>query len=157
LMSLLMVNWGLLPLPLLYLSAFFEGRRRDYYDLLFRVSAQGAWRDWLVFFLQGVVEQSRDAGGRMRQLQDLQNRWRAEMSGPRSTALILSLADALFASPVLTIPQAQRLLNTTYPSAQRSITRLIEAGILRQWGESSYGRSYVADEVLRIISAPTSR
>lgn len=156
LMSLLMVNWGLLPLPLLYLSAFFEGRRRDYYDLLFRVSAQGAWRDWLLFFLRGVTEQSRDAGGRVRQLQDLQNRWRAEMSGPRSTVLVLSLVDAIFASPVLTIPQAQRLLNTTYPSAQRSIARLVEAGILRQWGESSYGKSYVADEVLRIISAPVS-
>lgn len=156
LMSLLLVSWGLLPLPMLYLSAFFEYRRRDYYDLLFRVSTQGAWRDWVCFFLQGVVEQSRDAGNRVRQLRDLQNRWRAEMSGPRSTALVLSLVDALFASPMLTIPQTQQLLKTTYPSAQRSIARLVEAGILRQMGDSSYGKSYVADEIIRIVSAPAS-
>jgi Fic family protein len=156
LISLLMVSWALLPLPLLYLSAFFEGRRRDYYDHLFAVSARNAWRDWVLFFLQGVAEQSRDAGRRVRQLQDLQARWRAEFSRARSSALLLSLVDALFASPVLTIPQAQRLLDVSYPSAQRSISRLVDAGVLRQWGDASYGKSYAAEAVIRIVSAPES-
>jgi Fic family protein len=53
LISLLLVNWDLLPLPLLYLSAFFEAHRRDYYDLLRAVSAQGTWSRWVAFFLRG--------------------------------------------------------------------------------------------------------
>ena len=64
LVSLLMVNWNLLSLPLLYLSAFFEANRQAYYDLLFEVSARGAWLEWLRFFLLGVAEQARDAGTR---------------------------------------------------------------------------------------------
>jgi Fic family protein len=43
LLSLLLVNWKLLPLPLLYLSAFFERHRQDYYDLLLAISERGAW------------------------------------------------------------------------------------------------------------------
>ena len=34
LVTLLLVTWDLLPLPLLYLSAFFEQHRQAYYDLL---------------------------------------------------------------------------------------------------------------------------
>lgn len=50
LLSLMLVNWGLLPHPLLYLSAFFERNRQDYYDLLLAVSTSASWREWVVFF-----------------------------------------------------------------------------------------------------------
>src|SRR5262249_10488995 len=61
LISLLLSSWNLLPQPLLYLSAFFERNRSDYYDHLLAISERGAWNDWLTFFLRGVAEQSRDA------------------------------------------------------------------------------------------------
>lgn len=37
----LLAQWGLLPLPLLYLSAYFHRCRQDYYDLLLGVSERG--------------------------------------------------------------------------------------------------------------------
>jgi Fic family protein len=151
LLSLLLVEWELIPLPLLYLSAFFHRHRQDYYDLLMAVSERGAWRDWLLFFLRGVAEQAQDAILRAKRLQDLQAAWRQRLIRPRGSALPLRLAESLFASPVLTIPEAQRLLSVTYPSAQRNVQKLVEAGILRQVGASSYGKTYVADEILQVI------
>jgi Fic family protein len=41
LIILLMVHWGLLPSPILYLSEYFERHRQDYYDLLLSVSTHG--------------------------------------------------------------------------------------------------------------------
>jgi Fic family protein len=151
LVSLLLIDWRLLPLPLLYLSAYFERHRQRYYDLLLAVSERGAWRDWVGFFLQGVAEQARDAGVRAKRLQDLQVDWRRRLTGARTSALTLKLADSLFASPFLTIPQAQDLLGVTYPSAQRNVAKLVQVGILRQMGESSYGKTYAADDVLTAI------
>lgn len=49
LISLLLVHWNLLPLPLLYLSTYFENHKQNYYDLLLGVSARGAWNEWLLF------------------------------------------------------------------------------------------------------------
>lgn len=72
LLSLLLVHWRLVPLPLLHLSAYFERHRDEYYQLLIGVSERGAWKAWLAFFLQGVAEQSRDAMTRAKQLQHLQ-------------------------------------------------------------------------------------
>jgi len=152
LVSLLMVNWNLLPLPLLYLSAFFEANRQAYYDLLFAVSARGTWLEWLRFFLQGVAEQARDAGARAKRLQDLQNEWHRRLAQDRSAGLLFRLVDSLFISPVVTISQAQRLLGVTYRSAKLNVEKLAQAGILRQTGESTYGKTYLAEAILQVIS-----
>jgi Fic family protein len=151
LISLLLSDWKLLPLPLLYLSAYFERRRQQYYDLLFAVSERGAWHEWVTFFLRGVAEQARDAGARAKRLQDLQGEWHRRLTGARTSALTLKLADRLFVLPFLTIPQAETLLEITYRSAQRNVEKLVQVGILRQIGEASYGKMYAADDVLKVI------
>ena len=151
LIPLLMVEWELLPLPLLYLSAFFHRYRQDYYDLLVETSADGAWQDWIRFFVRGVAEQAHDAIIRARQLQDLQAAWRDQLRRARASTLLLRLADSLFESPILTIPDAQRRLEVTYPSAQRNVDKLVAAEILYQVGEASYGKTFVATEILQVI------
>ncbi|MCB0110043.1 MAG: Fic family protein, partial [Caldilineaceae bacterium] len=75
LITLLLVHWDLLPLPLLYLSAYFEEHRQHYYDGLMNVSTQGNWHGWLTFFLTGVTEQAKDAIQRAKGLQDLAALW----------------------------------------------------------------------------------
>ena len=149
--SLLLVEWDLLPLPLLYLSAYFHRHRQEYYDLLLRVSERGAWRDWLLFFLRGIADQAEDAATRARKLQDLREDWHRRLAQARTSALALRLADALFQTPVLTIPQAQRLLGVTYPSAQRNVEKLVQVGILQLVGGTSYGKTYTAPELLDMV------
>jgi len=151
LLSLLFVQWQLLPLPLLYLSAYFHRHRQDYYDLLLGVSERGDWRTWVLFFLRGVAEQARDAVERASRLQDLREEWHRRLAQARTSALLLRLADALFESPILTIPQAQQRLGVTYPSAQRNVAKLIEAGILQPVGQVAYGKTYLAAEIMRVI------
>lgn len=151
LISLLLVHWNLLPFPLLYLSAYFERHRQDYYDLLLAISTRGVWCDWLLFFLRGVAEQARDAIKRATRLQDLQAEWRQRLTQARASTLLLRLVDSLFDSPLLTIPQAQKLLGVTYHSAQLNVGKLVKSGILRQVGGASYSKLFLAEEVLRAI------
>src|SRR5664280_3635547 len=61
LITLFLVERGILPTPLLYLSAFFEASRREYYDGLKDVSERAEWHDWLEYFLLGVARMSEDA------------------------------------------------------------------------------------------------
>lgn len=157
LISLLLVHWNLLPLPLLYLSAYFERHRQQYYDLLFAVSERGAWHEWIMFFLKGVAEQSKDALVRAKQLQDLQADWRQRLIKARASALSLRLADVLFESPIVTIPRVQQLLNVkTYHTAKLHVKNLVKAGILYHWDEvgkydaSIKSKVFLAAEILRI-------
>jgi len=43
------------------------------------------------------------------------------------------------------------VLNVTYRTAQRNMAKLVEAGILQQVGDASYGRTFLAGKVLQVI------
>jgi cell filamentation protein, protein adenylyltransferase len=153
LISLLLVSWNLLPLPLLHLSAFFERQRQDYYDLLLAVGKRGAWREWLVFFLRGVREQARDAIVRAKRLQDLQREWRQQLQAtPRTSALLLQLVDELFQVPAITVPQVQKILNVTHRAANQMVTRLVRESILHPVPGQARNRQFLAQPILDVLS-----
>ena len=56
LITLFLTERGRLTQPLLYLSAYIEAHRGEYYDALLRVRTDGDWHSWLLFFLTGVRE-----------------------------------------------------------------------------------------------------
>lgn len=153
LMSLLLVHWNMLLLPLLYLSAFFEKHRQEYYGLLLAVSEEGAWRDWIMFFLRGVAEQATDAITRAKKLQDLRDGWRDKLMQNASSTKLLVLADSLFESPIITMREAQSLLDVTHRTAQLSIDKLVEQGILQLFYKSRKGRLYAAKEIMDAVEA----
>jgi len=153
LITLLLCSDQLLSQPLLYLSAFFEKHRDEYYARLRGVSHKGEWNAWIEFFLQGVAEQSKDAVLRSRRLLALWQTYRQKMQSARSSALQLTLIDELFSYPAMTIPQAARRLKVTPRSAQLNVDKLMKADILKEATGRQRGRIYIAPEIIRIIEA----
>ena len=85
LITLFLIERQILPTPLLYLSAFFEASRRDYYEGLRGVSERGAWNDWLEYFLMGVARMSEDALSRAMRINQLLAQWQKRVSGESSS------------------------------------------------------------------------
>lgn len=54
--QLLIVEQGLLELPVLYLSHYIIRRRADYYRLLRGVTREAAWAEWILYVLRGVSD-----------------------------------------------------------------------------------------------------
>jgi Fic family protein len=152
LISLLLNDWGLLRQPLLYISAFFERKRAEYYDRLFAVSQRGDWTGWLLFFLEGVAEQSADATARALRLVELRERYRGVLQQVRASALPLRLVDHLFDRPAITVAQAQGLLQVTRRAASLNVEKLVDAGILRETTGRERNRIFVAEEILGLVS-----
>jgi len=133
------------------LSAYFEGNRQQYYDLLMAVSQRSAWREWLVFFLRGVQEQSSAAARSGKQLQDLQAKWRAQLQDARASALLLQLTDGLLENPVISVSLAEKQLKVSNRTARQYVDRLRKLGILEQFGEAKYARLYFAPAIFEIF------
>jgi Fic family protein len=156
LLSLLMVGWGLLPIPLLYLSAYFHRNRDEYYDQLQAVSERGDWQSWTIFFLFGIAEQASDAVLRAKRLQDLREVWREKLSQYQS-AQPQRLADGLFTAPIITIPQAQKLLNVkSHRTAKIAVGRLVKEGVLHEGPSDQWPRQFGALDILEILSEDIS-
>jgi len=154
LITLLLCQWGLLSQPLLYLSAYFNAYRQAYYDLLLGVSREGAWEDWLTFFLRGVAFQAHDSIARARRIQDLHADYHAQMLDDQAPAGVLQVIDWLFVQPLVTIRQVEQELDLTYQTARRYVDRLEEKGILREITGQARNRVYRADAVLDAINEP---
>ena len=151
LIPLLLCKEGLLPRPLLTLSAFFEKHRQQYMDGLLAVSQQGAWEAWIRFFLEGVIEQSRDAVRRSDHLLQLWRSYRQRLQEASSSGLALRLVDKLFEAPVTSMQGVVQRLNITPRSAQMTIDRLVNAEILQETTGRQRNRIYVASEILHAV------
>jgi len=151
LVTLLLCREDLLSQPLLYLSAYFEKHRRDYYRRLLEVSLHGDWLSWIRFFLDAIEEQSRDAIRRSDRLLVLWNGYRQRLQEARASALLLRLVDELFSYPAISARVASGVLGITHRSAQLNIDKLVAAGILREATGRRRNRIYVADEIVSIV------
>ena len=152
--TLLLCAEGLLPQPLLYLSAYFERHREKYYDFLLAVSRRGNWNQWVLFFLDAVATQSGDAIQRSDQLLALWQKYRERMQVARASALLLQLVDELFAYPVITNRIISEKLSITPRSAQMNIEKLISSEILQEATGKQRNRVYVVPGIISIIDRP---
>lgn len=157
LVTLLLCQWGLLPSPLLYLSAFFERYRSNYYEHLLSVSQRGDWEGWLRFFLTGVCDQSREATLLVENLHTLREQYLAKFAGRRSARRLTEAVDFLIGNPILTVRGLQTGLRLNdFKTVQRYVDDLQKAGILREVTGRKRNRLYQADEVLIAIQKSSS-
>lgn len=145
-----------LPQPMLYLSAYLEKNRAEYYRLLLAVSQEGCWEEWISFFLRGLAEQSRDAIRRSDKLLGLWSDYRKAVQVSRSSSLLLTLIDELFDRPYITFTRAREVLGVTYRSAQLNVQKLAAAGILHELPGRKYGRIFVAKEIVEVLEGPSA-
>ena len=151
LITFMLLEKKLLSQPLLYLSDFFEQYRDEYYRLLLNVSQKGDWKAWLMFFLNGVCQQSEDALLTIQKLIDLQKRYRKLATGQRVPKVVNRLIDYLFARPVISISALSKAWEIPFPTIQRGVNYLIEKGILREITGRRRNRLFIAHEISNTI------
>lgn len=152
LITLFLCERGALRQPLLYLSAYFERYRQDYYDRLLAVSRDGAWNAWLEFFLRGVLTQSEHAIESARRIVDQREEYRRRLHDRRASASVLSLLDLVFTNPYLSVPRVAEALNISFNTANNAIAKLLQLGILEEVTGQQRNRIYVAGDLLRVLS-----
>jgi Fic family protein len=143
---------GCLAQPLLYLSAFFEKYRDEYYRRLLAVSQNGDWRGWIEFFLRGVAIQSREALEDTRAILDLHEKMRLSLAkDSKIPKLTHRLIDHLFKNPVVSISLLADVWDVPYPTVQRAVIRLQKLGILTEWTGQRRNRLFVAKDLMNLL------
>jgi len=155
LITLLLMERQILPTPLLYLSAFFEATRREYYDRLRAVTDEADWGAWLEYFLNGAARMSEDALSRAERINALLDKWCHAVAGARSKAP-LTLVARLAENPFWTVKKAAERLGVAYTTAQRAVERLESLGILSQTTDARRDRVYCARAIMDILDEPAN-
>ena len=132
LITFLLCESKVLHKPVLYLSHYFKRHRQTYYDLLQATRDNGAWEEWLAFFLRGVADVSAQAADTARRILALREEHRnliAQKLG-RVAGNGHKVLEHLYRRPIVSVNDIAALTGTTYVAANDLARRMADIGIL---------------------------
>lgn len=145
---------GLLTQPLLYLSAFFDKFRDEYYTRLLNVSKYGDWRAWIEFFLRGVAYQAVDAISDAKKIIELHAEYRRRLESTKKIPeSAYRLVEEMFITPVFSITALSKKWDIPFNSVKTGISRLVAIGILREATGKRRNKLYIAHELMKLLTA----
>lgn len=160
LITLQLVDAKILTVPALYISDYFERNRASYYDALSRNRTSGDIEHWIRFFLTGVVKTAKDAQQTMRKIVQLREDYLDRINkgiGIRRQANAKRLLPHLFAQPIITVAEAQKLLNSSNQAAADLVADFQTIGLLREMTGLKTKRIYALDEYLKLFNKGEKR
>jgi Fic family protein len=144
---------GELRVPVLNLSPWLEGRRRQYQDHLLAVSATGDFEPWIRFFSEAVRAQAVRGMEKIDALHDWRDDALTQLLDADVRGVAVRIVEDLFGYPLITATPTAERYGVSYQAANTAIRRLVELGILEERTGRKYGRVFAARRVLNIINA----
>ena len=141
--------------PVLYLSYYFKKHHQEYYERLQRVRDEGAWEEWLMFFLKGVREVSIEAADTARNILLLREKHRETIANHlgRSGANGMRIIERLYRQPYVSVGEVQEIIGTTYSAANNLVARLVEHGILHEATSQKRNRRFLYRDYVELFEA----
>lgn len=144
---------GVIEIPILYISAFFEKTNRQYRELLMKVREEGDYLSWLDFFLEGICQTSKDTSEKIKKLIELYETYHTKLEEINANTISFTLLDLFFENPFLSIPYIQLLTEKNYPLIKRGVDNLMEIKFIEEYTYQKRNKFYAAREVERILES----
>jgi Fic family protein len=131
LVTLMAMQFQILDLPLLHISANLENKKPEYIEKLFAVSARGEWEAWINFFLEAVQQSCERATESVDQIINLQSELKQRATQRHKNHRLSVIIDSLFEKEWTTAVEVQKLCAISFPTAQSDILELVKLEILQ--------------------------
>jgi Fic family protein len=154
-MTLQLIEAGVLKYPLLNIAEWLEPRKDDYVGRLWATSVTGDFDSWVAFLCEGIKEQSDAAVDRIDRLVAVRDDVLETVfaAGSRRGGATYRIADEVIGYPIIDVPSAAARQGVTYQSANEAIKRLVSIGVLREVRRSGRTRKiFLSDAVLNELS-----
>jgi Fic family protein len=156
LITLLLCAKRALKEPLLYLSLYFKTHRSRYYDLLQRVRTEGAWEEWLQFFLEGTAATAEEAAETATRILHLfsTDREKIQKLG-RSSSSALRVHEYMQRKPITNIAATAKALKVSIPTVTVALNHLVRIGIVKEVTGKRRDRLFTYSRYFNIVSKGT--
>lgn len=156
LITLYLMDKGVLTTPALYISYFLKKNRIEYYDRMSEVRRGGNYEQWIKFFLQAIYESAEDATITIDRLTALHDKNIVAINGMgRASKTALRLFAYLEENPIIEIQKTANALGITFKTIADSVRRLCEIGILTQNSGEQRNRTFSYAAYLELLREGT--
>ncbi|MGB5928033.1 MAG: Fic family protein, partial [Cyclobacteriaceae bacterium] len=150
--TLFLIERGILKQPILYLSDFFEQNRSLYYENLMKVREKGDITQWFKFFLVGIIETAKKGidtfDGILKLQKDVQEKLSSLGSRKNNGEKVLHY---LFERPMLDTQKVAEITGLSTPSAYKLVDELERIGMLVEFTGSKKGKKYMFKDYLDLF------
>lgn len=150
--TLYLVEKGILKMPVLYLSDFFERNRMLYYDNLMRVREKNDILQWFKFFLVGVIETAKNGiftFDKILKLQkDVENKVRKLKSRANNANIVVR---HLYQHPILDAQKTKDLTGLSSPSVYKLLEQLENLDILQEMTGAKRGKVFFFQDYINLF------
>jgi len=152
LITLYLVNKGILKQPILYLSDFFEKNRMSYYDNLMRARVHNDINQWFKFFLTGIIETSSNGIKTFDNILQLQKTLDGKLKniGSRSGDAY-KVVEYLYTRPIIDAQKTSSIINKSLKPAYNLINLLAELNIIKEITGTQRGRMYMFTDYIELF------
>ena len=157
LITLLLVERGVLARPLLYLSLFLKQNRGEYYDRLGEIRTKGDWEGWLRFFLTGVAVTANHAVKAAAAIADLREGHLRLAATESFGRYGVPLLDLLARQPLITATYAVGQLGASPTTIGGLLNKATELGIVEEITGRKRGRVYRYSSLLDLFTSDEPR
>lgn len=157
LITLFLMEKGILSHPALYISYFLKMNRIEYYDRMTQVRKTGDYEQWVMFFLQALSDSAGDAIQTIDALTVLHNQSVAKLGAfsKRQQTNLLKLFAYIETNPIIDIQKTAAALGLSYNTVSKMVTILVDEGILRQTDKAGKAKIYSYADYLDILRKNT--
>ena len=157
LITLFLMEKGILSHPALYISYFLKMNRIEYYDRMTQVRKTGDYEQWVMFFLQALSDSAGDAIQTIDALTALHNQSVAKLGAfsKRQQTNLLKLFAYIETNPIIDIQKTAAALGLSYNTVSKMVMILVDEGILRQTDKAGKAKIYSYAEYLDILRKDT--
>lgn len=154
LITFLLCSQAILQKPVLYLSYFIKRHRQAYYDRLQAVRDTGDWEPWLAFFLEGVVEVSKQATETARRILQMREEHRQAIADNMGYAARNGhrVLETLFERPIVAVKDVVAVTHTSYTAANQLVKRLERLGLLEEITGQARNRRFRYAPYIRLFA-----
>lgn len=152
LITLHLIELGILQKPTLYLSDYFERNKGAYYDALTFVRDHNDMDQWIIFFLSAVIETAKKSKNTFRKIISLRRVYEQRIiKNGRKIKLMNDLLLRLFSNPAIRVSDVSNLLGKSISTSNNLIKEMERMGILKEITGFSRNRIFILHEYLDIF------
>lgn len=127
-----LIQYGLLSLPIHYVSGYINKHRSEYYRLLREVSKKANWKEFIGFMLTAFHLQAKETKETILKIMELFEGTKERLRTKYRKIYSAELVEALFANPIITPVNLGKKLDVNYRTASRYLVKLSKGKELQE-------------------------
>ncbi len=151
LISLYLIQKGLMKLPILYPSGYFEKKRKEYMKSLSKVDKDQDWYSWLLFFLKGLESQAVLSLRIGLKIDNLYKDSKELIKRENANLSLMEVLEYMFTKYYVTAPMVHADTHIPLTSCKRYLEVMSRIGVIDDLGIHNRQRVFANTKLLHLL------